>query len=147
MKSVLFLCTGNYYRSRFAEELFNYRAAGNWQAQSRALAIERGIHNVGPLSPFALHGLTERGVTPKGADRFPRQCTVVDLENADHVVALDETEHRPFMRERFFDWERRIQYWRVADVGLLQPDRALSLIDSRVDELLVALALIAADQV
>jgi hypothetical protein len=36
---------------------------------------------------------------------------------------------------------------RVADVGLLQPDRALSLIDSRVDELLAALALIAADQV
>ena len=25
-KTVLFLCTGNYYRSRFAEELFNHEA-------------------------------------------------------------------------------------------------------------------------
>jgi protein-tyrosine phosphatase len=23
---ILFLCTGNYYRSRYAEELFNFRA-------------------------------------------------------------------------------------------------------------------------
>ena len=39
MQTVLFLCTGNYYRSRFAEELFNHRAARDglsWVAQSRA---------------------------------------------------------------------------------------------------------------
>ena len=27
LQTVIFLCTGNYYRSRFAEEVFNYRAA------------------------------------------------------------------------------------------------------------------------
>ena len=142
MKCVLFLCTGNYYRSRFAEELFNHRAAGNWQAQSRALAIERGLYNVGPVSRFALQGLMERGVTPKGAACFPRQCTVTDLENADHVVALDETEHRPLMRERFLEWERRIQYWGVADADLLQPDHALSLIDAQIDKVLATLAMV-----
>jgi len=26
-RTVLFLCTGNYYRSRFADELFNHKAA------------------------------------------------------------------------------------------------------------------------
>jgi low molecular weight protein-tyrosine phosphatase len=142
MKSVLFLCTGNYYRSRFAEELFNHRAAyaaADWQAQSRALAIERGRHNVGPLSPFALRGLEKRGVTAKGASRFPRQCTAVDLETADHVVALDETEHRPLMRERFAGWEDRIQYWGIGDVELLRPQQALSLIDAQIDALLTAL--------
>ena len=45
VKTVLFLCTGNYYRSRFAEELFNHqaeRADLDWIAQSRGLALERG---------------------------------------------------------------------------------------------------------
>jgi protein-tyrosine-phosphatase len=43
-KNILFLCTGNYYRSRFAEVLFN-SVAGKmglpWQAYSRGLALER----------------------------------------------------------------------------------------------------------
>lgn len=150
MKSVLFLCTGNYYRSRFAEELFNYRAAyaaTHWQAQSRALAIERGRHNVGPLSPLALHGLKERGLTARGATRFPRQCTVFDLANANHVVALDESEHRPLIRERFSEWEHRIEYWDIADVELMKPYYALSLIDAKIDAFLAELGTISANQV
>ena len=38
---VLFLCTGNYYRSRFAEMLFNALASRkdlDWTADSRGLA-------------------------------------------------------------------------------------------------------------
>jgi protein-tyrosine phosphatase len=109
VKTILFLCTGNYYRSRFAEELFNHhakRAGLDWVAQSRGLALERGAHNVGPISPFALHALREMAITPCGADRFPRQCTVDDLSGADFLVAVKEAEHRPLMRERFGKWER-----------------------------------------
>jgi hypothetical protein len=85
VKTVLFLCTGNYYRSRFAEELFNHqaeRAGLDWIAQSRGLALERGAQNVGPISPFALHALKEMAVTARGADRFPQQCTADDLAGA-----------------------------------------------------------------
>jgi low molecular weight protein-tyrosine phosphatase len=66
---------------------------------------------------------------------------------SDHAVALDETEHRPLMRERFCDWEHHIEYWGIGDVGLVQPDHALSLIDAQVDELLAVLAKVGADQV
>ena len=139
MKTVLFLCTGNYYRSRFAEELFNHRAAQaeiNWQAQSRALAIERGINNIGSLSPLALSGLTTRGLSAKGANRPAQQCGILDLESADYIVALNEVEHRSLMRERFPNWETRIQYWDIGDVAVVQPDKALALIDAQVEALL-----------
>jgi hypothetical protein len=66
VKTVLFLCTGNYYRSRFAEELFNHHAKRDGLdciAQSRGLALERGVHNVGPISPFALHALKEMAIS------------------------------------------------------------------------------------
>src|SRR6185312_8984112 len=53
---VLFLCTGNYYRSRYAEELFNHFAkieGLDWRAFSRG-ATERGSPgNMGPMSRFA----------------------------------------------------------------------------------------------
>jgi protein-tyrosine phosphatase len=97
MKVALFLCTGNYYRSRFAEELFNQRAAhadGDWSANSRALAIERGINNTGPISPFALKGLKERGLVAKEGNRHPRQCSIADLEAADRIVALNRRRSR-----------------------------------------------------
>jgi protein-tyrosine-phosphatase len=70
LNTVLFLCTGNYYRSRFAEELFNHhadRAGLSWIAHSRGLALERGAHNVGPISQFALHALKELEIAARAA--------------------------------------------------------------------------------
>jgi protein-tyrosine phosphatase len=139
MKTVLFLCTGNYYRSRFAEELFNQRAVHtgiDWVARSRALAIERGINNVGPISPFALRGLDERGLIAKASSRHPRQCTIADLEEADCIVALNEPEHRPLMLERFARWEARTEYWKVTDVEFVPPSIALAAIDTQIEILL-----------
>ena len=95
-KNVLFLCTGNYYRSRFAEVLFN-SVAGRmglaWQAVSRGLALERGVNNVGPMAVEAVTALYVLGV--RAADpvtRLPAQVTTDDLERADWVVALKRAE-------------------------------------------------------
>ena len=142
MGTLLFLCTGNYYRSRFAEELFNHRAqhAGlSWIAQSRALAIERGISNVGSLAPLAVRALEKRGVTARGANRPPQQCTITDLKAADRIVALNETEHRPLLLERFPGWEQRVEYWHVGDVDVALPAAALNSIENEIQLLLFAL--------
>ena len=64
-QTILFLCSGNYYRSRFAEHLFNARAAAlglDWQATSRGLNREFHTGNVGPISGFAVRGLWDRGI-------------------------------------------------------------------------------------
>ena len=143
MRTVLFLCTGNYYRSRFAEELFNHHALRvglSWVATSRALAIERLVNNVGSLSPFALKALEKRGLAAKDDKRFPQQCAVADLESADLIVALMDSEHRPLIRERFSGWEDRIEYWQVGDIDVTQPDVALSSIETEIAALIEKLA-------
>lgn len=52
MKIILLLCTGNFYRSRFAEVLFDFAApveCPGWTAISRGIAVDLGINNVGPI--------------------------------------------------------------------------------------------------
>jgi len=139
MNTVLFLCTGNYYRSRFAEELFNQRAAlvgSDWSARSRALAIERGMNNVGPISPVVLRGLEERGLIARASNRYPQQCAIADLEAADCIVALNESEHRPLMLDRFAGWVALTEYWKVSDVECVPPSIALAMIDRQIEVLL-----------
>lgn len=143
VRSVLFLCTGNYYRSRFAEELFNHRAERErlcWAAYSRGLAVERGIFNAGPISAHVVAALLERGLAPRTATRVPRQCTRADLQSADHIVALQEAEHRPLLIERFKGWEDRVEYWHVPDVGQTPPAVALGSIADQIDFLVGRLA-------
>ena len=140
MKTVLFLCTGNYYRSRFAEEVFNHlaeRSGLDWRAQSRGLALERGVDNVGPISTFVETALKARDIPVVGIERMPSSCAALDLEVADLVIALHEDEHRPLMIERFPIWDRSVEYWRVPDTDLLAPDIALPSIEKQVN-LLVA---------
>src|SRR5437773_5336467 len=91
-KIILFLCTGNYYRSRFAEVFFN-SVAGKmglpWQASSKGLALERGVNNVGPMAVEAITALRALGIRADYAvARFPAQVTTDELEGADRVVAL-----------------------------------------------------------
>ena len=127
-KTVLFLCTGNYYRSRFAETLFNAlagRAALPWRATSRGLAVERGIHNVGPMARSAVTHLEMLGLAgaPDFA-RLPAQVTTAELEAADRIVALKQAEHLPLLQERFPAWIEKVEFWHVDDapgvLGLIE---------------------------
>src|SRR5436305_3056382 len=93
-KTILFLCTGNYYRSRFAEILFN-SVAGKmglpWKASSKGLALERGVNNVGSMAVSAVKTLEAMGVrTADAVARFPMQATVDDFALADWIVALKQ---------------------------------------------------------
>ena len=116
---VLFLCTGNYYRSRFSETLFNSIATKfglAWKASSRGLALERGANNVGPMALTSIGRLKELGVTTSpDFSRFPQTVTGEELDGAEVVIALKETEHLPLMQERFAAWATKPEYWEVDD--------------------------------
>src|SRR4051794_27940469 len=129
-RTMLFLCTSNYYRSRFAEVLFN-SVAGKiglpWQASSRGLALERGVHNVGPMAASAVGALEALGVRAGDAlTRMPAQVTTDDLEGAALIVALKHAEHLPLLQERFPAWAEKVEFWQVDDapevLGLIQQE-------------------------
>jgi protein-tyrosine phosphatase len=129
-KTVLFLCTGNYYRSRFAEALFNSVALKMglpWRASSRGLALERGVNNVGPMAVSAVKALEAMGVRAGEAiTRMPAQVTTADLEGAALILALKHAEHLPLLRERFPAWAEKVEFWHVDDapevVGLIEQE-------------------------
>lgn len=117
----LFVCTGNYYRSRFAEHLFAHLVAEQgipWAADSAGLGVDWACKiNVGPISKVTVASLAHRGISIT-EPRMPRSMTQQDLESARRIILLDEPEHRPMMREQFPDWEdhERVTYWKVLDV-------------------------------
>jgi protein-tyrosine phosphatase len=118
-KTVLFLCTGNYYRSRFAEILFNSvarRMGLPWKAASRGLALERGIKNIGPMAPSAVQALEALAIrAAEDMARFPVQVTADDLGQADRIIALKQAEHLPLLEERFPTWAEKVEFWEVDD--------------------------------
>jgi protein-tyrosine phosphatase len=116
---LLFLCTGNYYRSRFAEVLFNTLARQfglPWLATSRGLALERGTHNVGPMARSAIRTLEGLGVPPgEHFTRIPQSVCDADFTAAHLVIALKHAEHYPLMQSRFPKWADTIEYWHIED--------------------------------
>lgn len=137
MKTILFLCSGNYYRSRFAEIVFQMLAEDaeiGWNAFSRGLALSAG--NVGRISPYALTALGEYGYhIPDNLD-FPQDVTEADFAAADLIIAVKETEHRPLMAQRFPDWEDEVEYWEIHDLDVSSAEESLPQLEKMV-ELLV----------
>jgi protein-tyrosine phosphatase len=138
-KIVLFICTGNYYRSRFAEYLFNTLAERQgmaWRAQSRGLSTAVGKWKAGPISAFAVAALKERGIAMRGFVREPLFCCEEDICRAERVIALKEAEHRPMLEKGFPEFCRRIEFWHVHDVDIAHPDQALGEVDGLVRKLM-----------
>ncbi len=137
-KTILFLCTGNYYRSRFAEVLFVSVATKMglpWSASSRGLALERGVNNVGPMAVAAIKTLETMGIRDaERCGRLPAQVTADDLEKTDVVIALKHAEHLPLLQERFPAFAEKVEFWHVDDA----PD-ALPLIQSKIMDVVARL--------
>lgn len=138
--SILFICTGNYYRSRYAELVFNA-----WAEDSglRCLAFSRGLRidyeqkwNIGPMSQDALHALELRSIDLPHPLRMPQVLTEQDLNSAETIIAMHETEHRPMMVEQFPSWIDRTEFWLVQDVPPDEEYNPLVEIDHGIEDLM-----------
>ncbi|MEM7143767.1 MAG: hypothetical protein AAF591_01450 [Verrucomicrobiota bacterium] len=137
---VLFVCTGNIYRSRFAEALFNFHARAlrlDWFASSRGL---RTNPDHPALSDHAREALLARNITLHHTANEPAALNEIDLENATITIALKETEHLPMMLEKFPQWAGRIQYWQIHDIEDEPAAAALPKLEEQILHLLQTLA-------
>jgi len=139
-RKILFVCTGNYYRSRFAESYFNWKAAKSalpWRAVSRGLLPVPGRKGI---SPLVQQELAIMGVPDSRTVSDPQQLTRQDLQTSDYVVILDEEEHRPMMERQFPDMAlNSVHYWHINDIPQMQAHEACSVMATKIDDLMTRL--------
>jgi protein-tyrosine phosphatase len=141
MKTVLFLCSGNYYRSRFAEIFFNWHAAQRalgWRADSRGLSLHAA--NVGPISRHAHDYLKTHGILSDACSRFPLAALDADFAAAHRIIAVKEAEHRLLVEMHFAKWRDRVEYWHIHDVDCALPADTIQHLEQHVFRLLEQLA-------
>lgn len=137
--SVLFICTGNYYRSRHAEAYFNWRAQKQGlgaRAFSRGLLTSMVAEEPTRLSPSTAERLKHLGIPLALTAPEPIQLTQGDLVRAHRAVALRRDEHRALMNLQHPEWADQIEYWDVRDIDELQAELALPRIETQVEALL-----------
>ena len=134
-RNVLFVCTGNYYRSRFAEIYFNYLMLGTqWLASSKGFVADNP-NNIGHLSPHAIKKLDEYHIPYQEDAKYPEKITEDHIMMAEIVIALKESEHRPFVEKNFPDLLEKFVFWKIDDVQDNPPETAIPLLKREVEEL------------
>jgi protein-tyrosine phosphatase len=133
---VLFICTGNFYRSRFAEAVFNHHAEQRripWTAFSRGLAIHLAE---GYLSSHTTEALSTRQIELRHTGPARIRLSEDDFLQSDYRIAMDRSEHLQMMLDQFPGWANEIDYWDVSDIPYRSSLDALPEIELRVIQLL-----------
>lgn len=92
--------------------------------------------NPGHMSQYTLSRLASMQIPVDQYLRYPRDLSVADLNSAQHVVAVKESEHRPLISKRFPQWLDRVEFWEVHDIDCASPEDALPHLEKEVFGLL-----------
>lgn len=144
MKRLLFLCTANYYRSRFSEQYFNHHARLRglaWQADSKAITRHPQFEGVeGPMSPHSIQYLADLGLKAD-TSRFPARVEDDHFDHYHRVIAASRDEHFPMMQAHFPHRAQAIDYFTVEDLHIYGPEQAMPHLVSSLNGLLEELSL------
>lgn len=134
--AILFLCTANYYRSRFSEIYFNHLAAAEGlavRADSAGLEMQKWrTYTPGELSPHTVAALGELGVAIEAPYRAPRQFDP-KRSGGVRLIALSQSEHHPMVSRRFPDVLDQVEFWGVEDVEFESPETAIRMMKESVE--------------
>ena len=95
-KTILFVCTGNIFRSMVAE----YALKAQLNKWSTSYVVESAGTKAGNqmILPLLREQLKQKGIDPRG--HRPRQVTEKLLKRADLIIAMS-TDHQEFLRREF----------------------------------------------
>lgn len=122
-KRVLFICSGNYYRSRLAEILFNHAAVAAglaWESDSRGLLKARELKGMSEHTAAYLKRAELAHLAAEPRDPIP--IDVEDLTDFDLIIAMCREEHQPMIEQKFLSLAKalhkagQIRFWNVYDV-------------------------------
>jgi protein-tyrosine phosphatase len=137
--NILFLCTANYYRSRFAEMYFNHLAE---KVRIAARADSAGLEmrewrsfNPGKLSVHTVAALEHLGIEVPRPYREPKQFMPDLLESFARCIALSDSEHRPMATKHFPEVVDEFEFWTVEDLEFESAESALGRIMKNVQAL------------
>ncbi len=134
-KTVLFICTANFFRSRYAEAYFNCMADWN---KSPHKAISGGVSIdplIGPMSSYTMYRMVERGIDAKCSSPQSKRVYSGDIDAADIAICVYEKEHKPMMELLYESVENQIVYWSIPDINEISPNQSLDLVEKNVDVL------------
>ena len=138
-KKILFVCTGNYYRSRFAEVYFNHFAPKGWVAVSAGFNVSNP-DNMGDISNHTVEELSRLNIDFY-KNKKPEKINVGMIEKADMVIAMNREEHEKIVKNTFPHYECKFNYWTIKDLYEDKPITALGYLKNKLDTLIKELVL------
>lgn len=139
MTKLYFICMGNYYRSRLAEELTRHYAREHdleIKVDSGGLSRIPNPNNPGTIAKATLRYLQEKQVEGENIGRFPKNCTIEDVYTADIVICTDKEEQLDLFKQQFPDYQGQIIGWSARDIQYDPLMDTPGIIDKHVQDLI-----------
>lgn len=143
---VCFVCTGNYYRSRFAEAVFNFlskECGESHIAKSRGLnisAADKTAREYGELSPYTKNKMDDLEIPRNLTSKKRKSISKKDLDEFDIIVIMDRSEHFKMVKEfigedkDMIEAAKNFKYWAIKDVSDWEPEETLGAILANVNK-------------
>ena len=99
MNNILFVCTGNIFRSRFAEEVFNHLCKINGvDAIAFSAGLQVGRYKQRKIYWPAMNELERLKIEPLRSNEDSVHINDIDVSIYDQIICMDEEEHKPMVR-------------------------------------------------
>jgi|TARA_B110000467_G_C18175542_1_gene397632 protein-tyrosine phosphatase len=142
MKKVLFVCTANIHRSRFAEEVFNHLAKKSdkdYHAFSAGLKV--GDFSYREIYYPALENLKNFKIEPIRPKELSKHIDNVILEEYYKIICMDKNEHRPMVNANPRLSKYHFEYWDIVDIPKVDSTVSLPLCYEKVVKLFEEISL------